>query len=401
VPVDPGTSLRDIWPRGEVLIDAVAAAVQDTGEVSSTALYEAWQQVIDLTESFETLLAIQKLLEETGSRQLAPFADDAARARLDELVTRLRLEMLRARLATETEAIRSYSSLIQQNYEISRTLLASELGIAQQLSWLDQTPLSWACLGLWDSTHRTERSTLTVAGTYSGADRDRPLAPLGSSYAARSFPPDEQLPASVRETGAEIAILLPIKTVAHDWGMLALSGTIDYLHSSGNYNALNALATLLGAAMERDMLQQTLHNAYERERGLANIVRDLGSPVIPLLPEVLLIPLIGAIDSARAQQIVEAVLQGVSTHQATTVLLDISGVLVVDMGVINSLLQAARAAILLGARVILVGVRPEIAQSIVGLGVALPQLATQPTLAAALRLLLKERGWAQVGNQRS
>jgi anti-anti-sigma regulatory factor len=306
--------------------------------------------------------------------------------------------MLRARLGVETTAIRSYSSLIQQNYEISRTLLTAGMGDAQQLSWLRQTPLSWACLGLWDSPDPTERSALIVAGTYCRAER---ADPLGKRYTARCFPPVELLPAAVRKAGTEIVILLPIKTTARNWGVLALTGSIQYLHSSGNYNALNALATLLGAAMERDSLQQTLHEAYDRERGLANIVRELGSPVIPLLPEVLLIPLVGAIDSMRAQQIIEAVLQGVSSYQATTVLLDISGVPLVDTQVANSLLQATRATTLLGARVILVGVRPEIAQSIVGLGIELHQLATQPTLAAALRSLLKERAQAQIVRPRT
>jgi DNA-binding LacI/PurR family transcriptional regulator/anti-anti-sigma regulatory factor len=400
VPLDPATPLRQIWPGGEVLIDAIAAAVQGTEEVSSAALNQAWQQAVALTQSLETILAILKLLEEAGARQLATLADSVtARERLEALVARLRLEMLRARLATETTAIRSYSSLIQQIYEISLALFSAEIGEAQQLAWLGQTPLSWACLGLWDNPAHPDFSALLVAGAYQGAERDGRLASLGNRYPPRSFPPDELLPLSVREAGTELVVLLPIKTMTHDWGVLALTGSIRYLHSSGNYNALNALATLLGAALERDALQQTLRAAYERERGLANIVRELGSPVIPLLPEVLLIPLVGAIDSARAQQIIETVLQGVSSHQATTVLLDISGVPLVDTQVANSLLQTARAATLLGARVILVGVRPEIAQSIVELGIELTYLVTQPTLAAALELLLNEQAQAQMGKK--
>jgi len=396
VAVDPTTPLSDIWPGGEVLINAVAAAVQDTEPVGSAALYQAWQEVVKLTESLETILAMLKLLEEAGARQLAGTPGDAAaQARLETVLARLRLEMLRARLTAETMMIRTYASLTQQNYQISRTLLAANIGEAQQLSWLGQTPLSSACLGLWDSKDAADRSTLKVAGTYRRHEHEVALDPFGSRYAARCFPPDELLPASVREAGSEIAMLIPIKTATRDWGILALTGSIHYLQSSGNYNALNALATLLGGAMERDSLQQTLHDAYQRERGLANIVRELGSPVIPLLSEVLLIPLVGAIDSVRAQQIIEAVLEGVSSHQATTVLLDISGVPLVDTQVAHSLLQAARAATLLGARVILVGVRPEIAQSIVGLGIELNQLATQPTLAAALQRLLKERSQGQ------
>jgi anti-anti-sigma regulatory factor len=195
----------------------------------------------------------------------------------------------------------------------------------------------------------------------------------------------------VRERGDEILVLLPIRTAAQRWGVLALTPSIEYLRGSGNYDVLSALATLLGAAMQRDALQATLHGAYDRERALADIVRELGSPVIPLLPEVLLIPLVGAISSDRAQQIIESVLQGVTSHQATDVLLDITGVPLVDTQVANSLLQAARAATLLGARVTLVGVRPEIAQSIVGLGIDLQHLASQPSLAAALQSLLRGR----------
>jgi anti-anti-sigma regulatory factor len=392
LPADPASSLSEIWPGGEMLINDLAATIEGTAEVSAEALHQAWQQIVALTENLEVLLGILTLLEEAGARQLASMPSDPdARARLGSLFVRARLEMLRARLAPETGVLRAYASLVQQNYEISKTLLTAEIGGAQQLAWLCQTPLSWASLGLWDGSDSGGRSVLVIAGSYSRDNRDDLLAPRGQRYSAALFPPEALLPASVREEGAEISILLPIKTLSRDWGVLALAGSIQYLRSSGNYNALNAIATLLGAAMERDTLQQTLRDAYERERGLANIVRELGSPVIPLLPQVLLIPLVGAIDSVRAQQIIEAVLQGVASHQATTVLLDISGVPLVDTQVANSLVQAARAARLLGARVILIGVRPEIAQSIVGLGIELQHLAAEPTLAAAVRSLLREQ----------
>lgn len=385
LPFNPMILLSDIWPGGEVLINALATTIQGGEEISPAVLHQAWQQIVERTKDLETLLAIVRLLENAGTRQLAAVLDDAAAGvRLDALLACNRLEMLRARLAPETSAIRSYATLVHENYEISRTLLTVELGDVQQLAWLGQTSLSWGCLGLWDGT------ALVVAGSYDRDSRDGLGASLGNRYTAPLFPPDQLLPASVREIGAEIAIVLPIKTTTRDWGVLALAGPIQYLHSSGNYDALNAIATLLGTAMERASLQQTLQHAYERERGLANIVRELGSPVIPLLPEVLLIPLVGVIDSLRAQQIIEAVLEGVSSHQATTVLLDISGVPLVDTQVAHSLLQTTRAASLLGARVILIGVRPEIAQSIVGLGIDLHQFVTQPTLAAAVQSLLKE-----------
>jgi rsbT co-antagonist protein RsbR len=139
-------------------------------------------------------------------------------------------------------------------------------------------------------------------------------------------------------------------------------------------------AALLSAALEREQLLISLASQQDT-------LRELGSPIIPLLPGVLLMPLVGTIDTRRAHQIIEVLLQEVSAQQGHTVLLDITGVPLVDSQVADSLLRAARAVTLLGARVILVGVRPEMAQSIVGLGIDLRTIATQPTLAAALRAL--------------
>jgi DNA-binding LacI/PurR family transcriptional regulator/anti-anti-sigma regulatory factor len=392
LPYDPMIPLSAIWPGGEVLINALASALQGAEQASPAVLYQAWQQLVERTQDLETMLAITRLLEDAGAQQLtAVLGDDATVARLDALLAGNRLEMLRARLAPETSSILSYAALVHENHAISRTLLTAELGDVQQLAWLGQTSLKWGCLGLWDGAANGDQAALVVVGSYARDSRGGPPAALGNHYTAALFPPDQLLPASVRDTGAEIALMLPIRSMTRDWGVLALAGPIQYLRSSGNYDALNAIATLLAAALERDSLQQTLRNAYERERGLANIVRELGSPVIPLLPEVLLIPLVGVIDSLRAQQVIEAVLQGVSSHQATTVLLDISGVPLVDTQVAHALLQTSRAASLLGARVILIGVRPEIAQSIVGLGINLHQFITQPTLAAAVQSLLRAR----------
>ncbi|MEN9937757.1 MAG: hypothetical protein RLZZ387_4336 [Chloroflexota bacterium] len=138
--------------------------------------------------------------------------------------------------------------------------------------------------------------------------------------------------------------------------------------------------------------QEELRAAFDRERALDDTVRELGSPVIPLIPGVLLVPLVGSLDPARAQQVVEAVLSGIAEHQAETVLLDITGVPLVDTQVAHALLQTARAAGLLGAQVTLVGIRPEIAQSIIGLGVDLGDLATAASLAAAIEELRCQAG---------
>jgi anti-anti-sigma regulatory factor len=133
--------------------------------------------------------------------------------------------------------------------------------------------------------------------------------------------------------------------------------------------------------------QQTLQSAYEREHALTDALREIGSPVIPLMPGVLLVPLIGAIDSSRARQVIAVALEHVRSEHATEVLIDVTGVPVIDTHVASALLQLARMVALLGARTVLVGVRPEIAQSIVGLGIDLAGIGTSATLAAAIESL--------------
>jgi anti-anti-sigma regulatory factor len=179
--------------------------------------------------------------------------------------------------------------------------------------------------------------------------------------------------------------------------MLALCGWANIPLTTGTEN-LTIQATLLGAALDRNTVhtalseqQASLHAAYNRERTLSQTIRELGCPIIPLLPGVLLVPLIGAIDSQRAQQIISTILTAIGEHRSQTILLDVTGVPIVDTQVASSLIQTAQAATLLGARVVMVGIRPEIAQSLVGLGVDFQHLTIFSTLASALSMLQLQR----------
>jgi rsbT co-antagonist protein RsbR len=109
-------------------------------------------------------------------------------------------------------------------------------------------------------------------------------------------------------------------------------------------------------------------------------LRELSTPLIPLADHVVAMPLIGSVDSTRAQQIVEELLAGVAANRATTAIIDITGVPIVDTQVAGALLRAAQAVELLGSRVVLTGIRPEVAQTLVGIGVNLGSIVTRATL---------------------
>jgi len=120
-------------------------------------------------------------------------------------------------------------------------------------------------------------------------------------------------------------------------------------------------------------------------------LRELSTPLIPVTDDVVVMPLVGSIDSRRATQIMEGLLRGVALQQARVVILDITGVPLVDTQIANTLLQVAQAVKLLGASVMLTGIRPEVAQTLVGLGLDLSAITTYSTLQIGIARALEPR----------
>ena len=123
-------------------------------------------------------------------------------------------------------------------------------------------------------------------------------------------------------------------------------------------------------------------------------IRELSTPIMPLYHGILALPLVGAFDAHRAGQVMETLLSGISQQQADVVIIDITGVPMVDTNVANYLLMAARAARLLGAQIILVGISAEIAQTLVQLGADLTGMATRANLQSGIEYALAMQGLA-------
>lgn len=133
---------------------------------------------------------------------------------------------------------------------------------------------------------------------------------------------------------------------------------------------------------ERQQLQQQIILAQQ------SAIRELSSPLLPIADHILALPLIGTIDSTRAQQVMETLLQGIATHQASVVIIDITGVQLVDTQVAQALIQTAQAVKLLGAQVILTGIQPPMAQTLVQLGADMRGMLTRSTLQAGIAEVL-------------
>jgi len=119
---------------------------------------------------------------------------------------------------------------------------------------------------------------------------------------------------------------------------------------------------------------------------------ELSTPVVQLWRGILALPLIGTLDSARTQVVMESLLQAIVTTESSIAIIDITGVPVVDTLVAQHLLKTVAAARLMGADCIISGIRPQIAQTIVHLGVEINDVVTKATLADAFTIALRRLG---------
>ena len=134
--------------------------------------------------------------------------------------------------------------------------------------------------------------------------------------------------------------------------------------------------------------RRELAQAVEQQTILRSEIEARSAPVVPIFAGILVMPLIGAVDSLRAQQIMASALEEGMQHSANTLILDITGVPVVDTAVANYILQMIQALRLIGTDTIVVGISPEIAQTIVQLGLRLEDITTRADLQSGLQTAL-------------
>src|SRR5579875_4229318 len=146
-----------------------------------------------------------------------------------------------------------------------------------------------------------------------------------------------------------------------------------------DFDKLNRVLDAYEPAANRIANTVAVGFVQERERIIREqqeAIRELSTPVLQVRERLLILPIIGAIDPQRARQLTEQLLRGIRTNRAKVVVIDITGVPVMDVSVANHLVQTVEATRLLGATVIITGLSPEIAQTLVTIGVDLSKMNT-------------------------
>lgn len=172
------------------------------------------------------------------------------------------------------------------------------------------------------------------------------------------------------ETHEVVGIVLLLRDV------LARSLFAKYQH---DFAFLNRILDAYEPAANRIANTVAVGFVQERERTIRQqqeAIRELSTPVLQVRERLLILPIIGVIDPQRARQLTEQLLRGIRTNRAKVVVIDITGVAAMDSNVANNLVQTVEASRLLGATVIVTGLSPEIAQTLVTIGVDLGKMNT-------------------------
>ncbi|MDM8526790.1 PAS domain S-box protein [Anaerolineales bacterium HSG24] len=140
------------------------------------------------------------------------------------------------------------------------------------------------------------------------------------------------------------------------------------------------------AEAERVQLQQEVVEAQQR------VIQELSVPIIPIMERIIVLPLVGSIDSMRAKDLMRTLLAGITQYRAKIVILDITGVSIVDTGVANHLDKTIQAARLKGARTILTGISDAVAETVIDLGIDWSNIETLRDLQTGLMVALQQLG---------
>ena len=162
----------------------------------------------------------------------------------------------------------------------------------------------------------------------------------------------------------------------------------------------NSASIIKGVLQATDLLDQLgLYTTEVQQKSREDIIHrqqqemlELSTPVVELWQGILALPLIGTLDSQRTQIVMQNLLEAIVASNSDLFIIDITGVPTVDTLVAQHLLKTVAAARLMGADCIISGIRPQIAQTIIHLGVDLGNVQTKATLAGAFQLALRKKG---------
>lgn len=289
--------------------------------------------------------------------------------------------------------------------QVSEQDEAQELAAKQTADFLErrqeQIAQRWADAALFRTVFTLSRDEAVEAGkavvdalsTVAASRRLEDIAAPGFAPVREQL---QRMAASLARTGATAAqIADEVAALREPVSALLRDEFEDPAGEQAQQCAL-ALAVLMGT-LRLVVMETALSSGQELIERQRQQLMEVATPVIQLWESVVAVPLIGTLDSARSQVVMENLLNAIVAQRARYAILDITGVPTVDSLVAQHLMKTVAAARLMGAECLVSGIRPAIAQTIVHLGIDLGSVVTHATLADALAYALRRQGVAVSG----
>jgi len=361
LPLDPTPSPAHVWPE----VDKLVRLLSDT--IENNAVQALDPHLLDsilssppiLNANPEILVEMLRVLELAGVTLITNRQDSAqARQRLSALLDQLHIEIIRSYRRRQTSSQRTMQETLLSQYTISQLLQRNP---PEQIDWLKETPMGSGCLGLWAPSGGDQSPNLSIAGWYHRESGDSQRA--GMMYPAPQFPPLDLLPSTAEQKDITTCLVMNIQTADHDWGMLAVSGPLishDPWLEDNTINMIEICGGYLGLALEREALRESLRRSSEIEQALADRVRQLSLPIVPLKDGVVLLPLGGILTPEQNPQSIAGIVDEILKQPAADLLLDLSGISALDENLERMLAEIVRKVAQRGTRVTFIGARADI-----------------------------------------
>ncbi|WP_437656931.1 substrate-binding domain-containing protein [Sorangium sp. So ce1182] len=196
--------------------------------------------------------------------------------------------------------------------------------------------------------------------------------------------------------GARTVVAVPLQARGNTLGALVLSSDRRGACGQGDVSFLVRVADTVAVGIENARLfrriserSAALERANQQQADMLQTIRELESPVVPIADGILVMPIVGVMDAQRSRHFIESMLREIDAQRAQVVLIDVTGMASVDAAAASQLVQAARAAALLGAEAVLVGMRPDAARMLVDQGLDVGSMVTRANLARGFSYALQ------------
>jgi anti-anti-sigma regulatory factor len=277
-----------------------------------------------------------------------------------------------------------------------------------------------ACCGVLGLREHDDGPLRTVAcfGTSEGAidlDGLQALVPRQAEVAGelvliREAPadlaPDSERHRVLTAMNARVALALPLSAGTRGAGLALIGWAVPGILPEELVSGYRQLARHAGLALRTCVLIEKIAQQERNQEQLrlgdtliaaqAAMLAERTMPLIPISDEILIMPIIGSVDSLRAEQMMDALLEGVASRGSRYAILDITGVTVVDSQAASGLMKAAHAVRLLGVEAVLTGFRAEVAQTVVRLGISLTGILTFSTVQRGIAYAMERRSRRKV-----